>query len=81
MYHRIAPMFLVEDVDKAAQWYAGIFGAKLLAKLPERPPFEWVSLTVRDVVDCGWTCSEHDREFQPRPARRVLLACPGLLQC
>lgn len=49
MYHRVAPMFLVEDVDKAVEWYRDIFGAELQASLPKEPSFEWVSLMLGDM--------------------------------
>gem|GEM_PF-6747130 len=29
MYQRVAPMFLVESVDKAVEWYRDVFGAEL----------------------------------------------------
>ncbi len=49
MYRKVAPMFLVENVDKSAEWYKGTFSARLQASLPKEPPFEWVSLMLDDV--------------------------------
>ena len=49
MYQKVAPMFLVENVDKTVEWYKDIFGAKLQASLPKEPPFEWVSLMLGDI--------------------------------
>lgn len=49
MYHKVTPMFLVENVDEAAEWYKEIFGARSRASLPGEPPFEWVSLMLGDV--------------------------------
>lgn len=44
MYQKIAPMFLVANVDEAMTWYSDVLGAKLQHSLPDNPPFEWVSL-------------------------------------
>jgi len=49
MYQKVAPMFLVKNVDEVADWYRNILGAKLHASLPKNPPFEWVSLLLDDV--------------------------------
>ncbi|MEO0115316.1 MAG: VOC family protein [candidate division WOR-3 bacterium] len=49
MYQKVAPMFLVENVDKAVEWYKDIFGAEPQASLPKEPPFEWVSLMLGDM--------------------------------
>jgi len=49
MYQKIAPMFLVENVDKVVEWYKDVFGAKFQASFPKEPPFEWVSLMLGDV--------------------------------
>ena len=42
-------MLLVDDVDKAVDWYKDIFHAKIQATDPEKPPFEWVSLLLDDI--------------------------------
>jgi len=39
MYQKVAPMFLIENVDRAVEWYRDIFGAKLQASFPKDPPF------------------------------------------
>lgn len=49
MYQKVAPMFLVKNVDEVADWYRNVLGAKLHASLPKNPPFEWVSLLLDDV--------------------------------
>lgn len=49
MYQKMAPMFLVEDVDAALRWYQEIPGARLQHSLPKNPPFEWVSLLLEDI--------------------------------
>ncbi|MEO0096393.1 MAG: VOC family protein [candidate division WOR-3 bacterium] len=42
-------MFLVENVDRAIEWYKDVFGAKVQVSLPKQPPFEWVSLMLGDI--------------------------------
>ncbi len=49
MHLKVAPMFLVENVDEAVEWYKEVFGAKLQAALPKEPPYEWASLRLGDV--------------------------------
>lgn len=44
MYNELAPMLLVDDVDAALAWYQDVLGAKLAYKLPDEPPYEWVSV-------------------------------------
>jgi len=46
---RVAPFCLVDDVDQVVNWYVAVFGARIQARLPEQPPFEWVSLRLGDV--------------------------------
>ena len=49
MYKGLAPMLLVDDVDAALAWYQDVLGAKLQYKLPDNPPFEWVSILLDGV--------------------------------
>jgi len=49
VFQRLAPMFLVENVDEAVAWYRDILEAKLQHSLPEIPPFEWASLLPGDI--------------------------------
>lgn len=49
MFKDLAPMFLVDDVDKVIEWYKEVFNAKINATDPENPPYEWVSLLIGDV--------------------------------
>jgi len=49
MFKNLAPMFLVDDVDEAIEWYKEVFDAKINATDPENPPYEWVSLLIGDV--------------------------------
>ncbi|MFQ6015034.1 MAG: VOC family protein [Anaerolineae bacterium] len=49
MYHKVTPMFLVENVDKAVAWYGNTLGTELRHSLPKTPPFEWVSLLLGDI--------------------------------
>lgn len=49
MYKNLAPMLLVDDVDEALAWYQDVLGAKLAYKLPDDPPFEWVSILLDGV--------------------------------
>lgn len=49
MFQKVAPWFLVENVNEVMAWYTSVLGAKLQHKLPRNPPFEWVSLLLDDV--------------------------------
>ena len=49
MYQKVAPMLLVEDVDKTEEWYRNVLGAELQYSMPQNPPFMWVSLLLDDV--------------------------------
>ncbi len=55
-------MFLVDDVDKAVQWYRDILGAQLQHSLPDTPPFEWVSLKL-DGVEIMFARKESGRKW------------------
>ncbi len=54
MYRKVAPMLLVDDVDKALAYYREVFDAKLQYSLPKNPPYEWVSLLLGDVEIMFW---------------------------
>ena len=54
MYRKVAPMFLVDDVDKAVRLYQEVFEAKLQHSLPDKPPFEWVSLLLENTEIMFW---------------------------
>jgi uncharacterized glyoxalase superfamily protein PhnB len=54
MYNRIAPMFLVDDVDGVLGFYKEVFGAKLQYSLPDKPPFEWASLLLEETEMMFW---------------------------
>ena len=54
MYRKVAPMFLVDDVDKSVRLYQDVFGAKLQHSLPDKPPFEWVSLLLEQTEIMFW---------------------------
>lgn len=66
VYQRVAPMFLVGNVDDAVAWYQGVLGAKLQYGLPRTPPYEWASVLLGDVeimfsqrdLAGKWYCSE-----------------------
>jgi uncharacterized glyoxalase superfamily protein PhnB len=49
VYKDSTPMLLVDDVDEALAWYQDELGAKLQYKLPDEPPFEWVSILLDKV--------------------------------
>jgi uncharacterized glyoxalase superfamily protein PhnB len=49
VFQKMAPMFLVENVDEAVAWYQDTLGAGLRAADPKSPPFEWASLLVGDI--------------------------------
>lgn len=49
MYKELTPMLLVDSVDEALAWYEDVLGAKLQHRLPDEPPFEWVSILLDGV--------------------------------
>ncbi len=49
MFKDSTPMLLVDNVDKTLAWYQNILGARLQYKLPDEPPFEWVSILLDGV--------------------------------
>ncbi len=49
MFQKVAPMFLVDNVDQAVAWYRDMLGAKLQHSLPGIPPLEWASLLLGDI--------------------------------
>ena len=54
MFRKVAPMLLVENVDRVVRFYREVLGAKLSASLPESPPFEWASLELGEVELMLW---------------------------
>ena len=40
MFRKVAPMFLVDDVERAIQFFQNVLGAKPSASLPKSPPYE-----------------------------------------
>ena len=67
MYNRVAPMFLVDDVDKAMRFYQDVIGAKLQYSLPDKPPFEWVSLLLEETEIMFWQKEAAQKEYPDVP--------------
>ncbi len=67
MYQKVAPMLLVDDVDKAVTHYQDVFDAKLQYSLPKAPPFEWVSLLLDDVEIMFWQKDAAKMEYPDVP--------------
>jgi len=63
MYKKVAPMFLVDDVDKAMGFYKDVFGARLQYSLPDKPPFEWVSLLLEETEIMFWKKEAAQKEY------------------
>jgi len=63
MYKKVAPMFLVDDVDKAVSFYQEVFGARLRHSLPDAPPFEWVSLLLEETEIMFWKNDAAQKEY------------------
>ena len=49
MYLDFTPMLLVENVYESLKCYSEVLGVSLQYSLPEKPPFEWVSILFNDV--------------------------------
>lgn len=67
MYKKVAPMLLVDDVDKAVAHYQEVFGAKLQYSLPKTSPYEWVSLLLGDVEIMFWQKEAAQKEYPGVP--------------
>jgi uncharacterized glyoxalase superfamily protein PhnB len=63
MYKKLAPMFLVDDVDKAVSFYQEVFGTRLRHSLPDAPPFEWVSILLEDMEIMFWKKEAAQKEY------------------
>jgi len=63
MFRKVAPMLLVEDVDRVVRFYREVSGAKLSASLPETPPFEWASLELGEVELMFWDKEAARKEY------------------
>lgn len=78
MYQKVAPMFLVDDVDEVVFYYKKTFGAKLFASLPKNPPFEWASVNLNEVEFMFWQKKKAQKEYpkglfiSERPANLIL---------
>jgi uncharacterized glyoxalase superfamily protein PhnB len=67
MYKKVAPMFLVDDADKAMRFYQEILGAKLQYNLPDKSPFEWVSLLLEETEIMFWKKEAAQKEYLDVP--------------
>lgn len=63
LYYRIAPMFIVDDVDEVVAYYQEVFETQIQYILPETPPTEWVSLLIGDVELMFWQRIAAQREY------------------
>lgn len=63
MYEKVAPMHLVDDVDKAVAYYQEIFDAKLQYSLPKTSPYEWVSLLLGGIEIMFWQKEAAQKEY------------------
>jgi len=60
-------MFLVDDVDKAVEFYKDVFGARLQHSLPDTAPFEWVSLLLEETEIMFWKKNAAQKEYPNAP--------------
>jgi uncharacterized glyoxalase superfamily protein PhnB len=67
MYQKVAPMFLVDDVDKSVGFYKDVFDAKLQHSLPDKSPFEWVSLLLEETEIMFWKKEAAQKEYPDFP--------------
>jgi uncharacterized glyoxalase superfamily protein PhnB len=67
MYQKIAPMFLVDNVDKAVRFYQEVFDARLQYSLPDASPFEWVSLLLEETEIMLWKNDAVQKEYPDVP--------------
>ena len=70
MYQKVSPMFLVDDVDKAVEFYKQAFEAKLSASLPKTPPLEWASLHLNGNEFILWQKRRHKRSIPIPPCQK-----------
>lgn len=76
MCQKVAPMLLVDDVDKAVSHYREVFDAKLQYSLPKDSPYEWASLLLGDAEIMFWQKEAAQREY---PGVAVSSKKPGNL--
>jgi uncharacterized glyoxalase superfamily protein PhnB len=63
MCQKVAPMLLVDDVDKAVSHYREVFDAKLQYSLPKAPPYQWASLLLGDAEIMFWQKQAARKEY------------------
>ena len=54
MFRKVAPMLLVDDVDRGIRFYCEALGGRLAAVYPEHLPHEWASLELGGVELMLW---------------------------
>ena len=77
MFRKVAPMLLVEDVERGIRFYCEILGGRLAAVYPEQPPHEWASLELDGVELMLWDKGASGAEYPgleiPESSARVIL--------
>ncbi len=77
MFRKVAPMLLVEGVERGIRFYCEVLGGRLAAVYPEQPPPEWASLELDGVELTLWekgaARAEHrGLEIPENPASTIL---------
>jgi len=54
VFRKVAPMLLVDDVERGIRFYREVLGAKLVAVHPQKPPHEWASLELGEAEIMLW---------------------------
>jgi len=54
VFQRVAPMLLVEGVERGIRFYYEVLGGRLTAVYPEQPSHEWASLKLEGVELMLW---------------------------
>lgn len=63
MFRKVAPMLLVDDVDRGIRFYHDVLGGKVTAVHPEGPPHEWAALELDGVELMLWERRAAEREY------------------
>jgi len=77
MFRKVAPMLLVEDVERGIRFYYEVLGGRLAAVYPEQPPHKWASLELDGVELMLWDKGAAGAEYLgleiPKGSARVIL--------
>lgn len=63
MFRKVAPMLLVDEVERGIRFYCEVLGGKVSTVYPEEPPHEWASLQLGGVELMLWEKGAARKEY------------------